>query len=303
MREFLVILLAIVAVAGFPKAFAQESVQPNFSGTWHFGSLTPLERPDELADQTHFKLSQATAFANNYDNKFRQDLGQSVGKEFVGTDLWFEHGCSVEPDLRTSLIVDPPDGKIPKLTALAQAREDAFWSRRKLFSGPEVLDVSERCITDGVPILTGVDSNYMSILQNDDVFLMVREFINTRRIVHFDRLEPPPKHIRFWNGATIAHWQSDVLYLTTSNFRRDHSHFGSGSKMALTESFELTGPDQIRYEFTIHDEDSFTASWTARAYIHRTDKRRYEFACHEGNYRSMQGILKGSRTLEANARK
>ena len=291
--------LCLFAVSSaFPSAYG-ESSKPDFSGTWHYGTLTPLERPDELGDKTHFTAEEAIEFARNFDANFRARVEQSVGEDkFVGADLWLDFGEAVEPDLRTSLITDPPNGKIPERTKQAQARREAFELRRSSFSGPEVLRTAERCIVGAVPIVRAPDNNYVSIVQTNDHLMMVREFAYSTRIVPLDSRPLPPGSIKLWNGASTGYWEDDVLVVVTKNFRDDNSPFGGGEHMVLTERFSLIGPDLISYEFVVDDPQSFSTPWVARSTLHRSDKRRYEYACHEGNLRSMQGILKGSRILE-----
>ena len=287
-------LLICCLMSGF--CHAREGV--DFSGTWHFGTMTPLERPEKYAEQSHFTEEQAREFVSGYDRAFREDLRRTEGDEFVGTDLWLDFGAGVEPDLRTSLIIEPSNGRLPARTQEAQRREDRALQRRKSYSDPEVLDISERCIADMVPILSGPDNNYLSILQNDKTLVVIREFLNSTRIVQFDDENAAPAHIQMWNGISKGHWEGNELVVKTSNFRVDSGMFGAGPNAVLTERFLLTTPDQIRYEFTIDDPAVFMDAWTARTYMHRSNKRRYEFACHEGNYLIMRGILLGTRIQE-----
>ena len=263
--------------------------------------MTPLERPVEFANQNHFTKEQAREFELGYDRAFRQSLQESDGDGFVGTDLWLDFGSGVSPDLRTSLVIDPTNGLLPAKTKAAKDSETSTWQKRKTFNGPEVLDVSERCISDIVPILSGQDNNYLSIAQTDDSILISLEFLNGVRIVRLKDAIPPPESIRFWLGYSVGTWEGSDLVVQTTNFRMDSSLFGAGSNAHLSERFHFENPDLIRYDFTISDQDTFTRSWTARSYFTRTSKKRYEFACHEGNYRTMKGILLGSRILEQEA--
>ncbi len=272
--------------------------EPDFSGTWHFGTLTPLERPARFKHQSHFSKDEASQFEAGYDKAFRDGLREASGGAFVGTDLWLDFGDRVQPDLRTSLIIDPADGRIPSRTAAAAHRETRNGARRETFSDPEVLDVSERCIADLVPIVSGQDNNYMSILQTPQSILFAREFLSTR-IVRLGDETDASADIRLWNGISRGKWEGAALVVVTTNFRDDAGLFGAGTGAVLHERFVLTAPDQILYEFTLTDPATFSRPWTARAYIHRATKKQYEFACHEGNYRTMQGILLGTRMQES----
>ncbi len=278
-----------------------DSPKPDFTGTWHYGTLTPLQRPDELADKTHFTPEEALEFASSFDASFRARAEKFVGKDkFVGADLWLDFGAAVEPDLRTSLLTQPPNGKIPERTERAQEKREVFGHRRSTFSDPEVLRIGERCISERVPIVRAPDNNYVSIVQTDDHFVMVREFTYSTRIVPLDHGPLHPTHMKMWNGASSGFWQDDVLVVITKNFREDNVPFDGTEQLVLTERFSVIGPDQISYEFTIDDPATFATPWVARSTLQRSDKRRYEYACHEGNY-ALGGILRGARLLEKEA--
>jgi hypothetical protein len=285
----------IVAAQGLPRTSWDT---PDFSGRWDYSSLTPLERPKGFEDRSHFTPEEARAFVDGFDRYIEDQHQQAAGDTFVGLDPWLEWGASVEPDLRTSRIVDPPDGRLPALTEGAAARARAAEIRYRTYSDPEVLWPSDRCVADIVPLLSGADSNYMRLVQTPTHLLLYKEYDHIVRILPISNAPRLPDDVRFWNGEARAHWEGEVLVVETTNLRAENSLEGSGPNMKLTERFSLSGPDQLRYEFTVDDPESFVASWTVLTYIHRTANRMYEFACHEGNS-SMIGTLRGSRLQEA----
>lgn len=156
-------------------------------------------------------------------------------------------------------------------------------------------------MADIVPLLSAADSNYVRLVQTPTHLLLYKEYDHIVRILPISDAPRLPESIRFWNGDARAHWEGEVLVVETRSFRAENSVEGSGPNMKLTERFSLSGPDQLRYEFTVDDPESFVTSWTVLTYIHRTENRMYEFACHEGNS-SMVGTLRGSRVQEALSR-
>ena len=263
---------------------AQAVDRPDLSGTWDVGSLTPLERPEAYADQAYFSKAQARAYVRDFDPLTK------------GVPPWMDHGTGLEPDLRTSLITYPENGKIPYSESF-RIRQQVREQKRKTYSDPEVLDLGERCIEDVVPMFPGPENNYISIVQTDDYVLVVREFMNSTRLI---RLTSPRRDlpIQSWTGISHGRWKDGRLVVETENFRPNSSLFGAGETARLTESFEMLSEDTIRYEFTIQDDSAFTLEWTAGFHFKRTSLKRYEFACHEGNFGTMRSILRGARLQE-----
>ena len=260
--------------------------KPDFSGTWDIGSLTPLERPAEFVDQKYFTPEQAQTFAQSYDPLTK------------GTVPWMDHGASVEPDLRTSLITLPEDGKLP-LSQIQRQQAAQHKERRAQYADFEILDIGERCIEDVVPMYPGPENNHISIVQTRDYVLVIREFMNSRRIFKFAEPDEPEQAIGLWMGISFARWDGARLVVTTRHFRDESELFGGGAGTELVESFELVEPDLIRYEYTLTDEEAFTEAWTARSHFRRSPLKRYEFACHEGNFGTMRSIFRGARMREA----
>lgn len=276
--------------------------KPDFGGFWDFGSLTPLERPEAFADKTHFTAEEARDFVANHNRYATEQTEEADGEEFVGLELWLEFGENVEADLRTSRVVYPPDGRIPEGTPTAQAKWNARDLERSQYAGPQALDVGERCISgENPPLFSGPSNNYLHIFQTPQHIAILTEYINDARIIPLDGRPHIPERVRQWKGDSRAVWEGDVLVVESSRFRNDYGIEGAGRNMRITERFSLTKQGTLRYEFTIDDPETFVSSWTVLTEMHRTDNVIYEYACHEANY-SMEGILRGARFIEANAK-
>lgn len=297
-----VILLTLAA----PAVLAAESWEPartswgapDLNGFWNYGSLTPLERPEAFADKSHFTPEEARAFVANFHQYTDEVFKGLEGDNFVGQDLWLEYGVRIEPDLRTSLIVDPPNGKLPDMTPAGEAKMAAIGEARMAYRGPEALNTAERCIVgESPPFLPAPDFNYMHLFQTPQHVAFLAEFINDARIVPLDGRPYLPADLRQWHGDARAHWEGESLIVESSRFRAERGFQSWGANTHLTERFTLIGPEEMRYEITVEDLETFVSSWTARTTLHRTDKVVFECACHEHNY-SMQAILRGARLQE-----
>ncbi len=298
-------LIALAFVA--PQGLAAEDWEPartpwgapDLNGFWDYGSMTPLERPEAFAGKSHFTPEEARQFVANFHQFTDEVFKELEGDSFVGQDLWLEYGVGIEPDLRTSLIVDPPNGKLPDMTPAGEAKMAAIGKVRMQYRGPEALNTNERCIVgETPPLLPAPDNNYMHLFQTTEHVAFLAEFINDARVVPLDGRPYIPADLRQWQGDARAHWEGDSLIVKSSHFRDTRAFQSWGANTHLTERFTLIGPDAMRYEITVEDPETFVSSWTARTTLHRTDKVVYEYACHEHNY-SMQGILGGARLKES----
>ena len=242
--------------------------------------------------------------------------------------FWWDWGDSLTEDLRTSLIVDPPNGRLPELTADAKAmRAIPLWEREPpvraivsiganaprgpRFDGPEWLGLSERCIVgfnSGPPMYPSAYNNNVRIIVTPDTVLLVNEMIHDARVVRLDDREHAPGSIRRVMGDSIGHWDGDTLVVETRNFTSKTPSFqpgaagtvGTGENKRLTERFTLRAPGRLLYEYTLDDPDTFTRPFTVAIPMRATDGPMYEYACHEGNY-AMGGVLRGARLQEAEA--
>jgi hypothetical protein len=206
------------------------------------------------------------------------------------------------PTLRTSLIIDPPDGRIPALTPDGQKRAAAHAEAQRLHpaDGPEDRPLTDRCIlwpVAGPPMIPGGYNNNYQIVQGPGYVMIVVEMIHDVRIIPTDGRPHLPSTIRQWMGDPRGHWEGDTLVVDTTNFTGKTTFRGSGENLHLVEHFTRTAPGQLMYEFTVNDPESFTKPWTAQIPMARAEGPLVEYACHEGNY-AMEGILRGARKQE-----
>ena len=299
-------VLLLTATLGFAQS--QEIPRtpwghPDLNGVWDYSSATPLQRPAELEGKTNFNEAEAKVFLSQAEQHLEAAIAVFDGEgNDVGVEAWIPTDAPLTDDLRTSLIVDPPDGKIPPLTAEAQARFDA--TGVVTFSppaGPEDRPAYERCIVGfgaGPPIegFFGYNS-LLQIFQSEETVSIMMEMVNDVRTIHLDDRPYLPQHVRQWKGNSRGFWDGDTLVVETRNFTDKTSFYGSGINMRVTERFTRINDTQIEYAYTVNDE-SFTAPWSARIPIRKVADTLFEYACHEVN-RSMESMLRGARLAEA----
>ena len=272
---------------------------PDLNGTWSYASLTPLQRPASMAD-SEFYTAEEAAERNLSVTLDQPDRPGNVGSYNA---LWFDRG-QVSADLRTSLIVDPPGGRLPVKPA-TQEQAAAQRDYRRAHPGDSWLDRSnwDRCITyHGVPpISTGYNNTYQ-ILQTADYVAIRVENIHDVRIIPLDGRQQLNDDIRLWNGDSRGYWDGDTLVVETANFSDQTVHrFPSSRNTKAVERFRVVSEDRIDYQFTIEDATVYTSPWTAVRPMPRLDDYViYEYACHEGNY-AMTNILTGERARERDA--
>jgi hypothetical protein len=292
---------------------------PNLQGTWFFGSRTPLQRRADLGTQKTFTEQEAREleasmqarqdrqFADLDPDRGAPEAGARIGQE--ADDSFLAHYQSpvlvkVNGEYRTSVIVDPPDGRLPR-------RDDFkdFAAKRRAAGlgdtdGPEGQPLSGRCLMFGaaVPSLTPMMMNpNLLIVQNQNYVMIMTEMINDARVIRLDD-EHFDNGIRKWMGDSVASWEGDTLVVHSRNFRPEQS---SARSIVMSEDFEvveryrLVGDDEILYSFTVYDNQAYTQPFTGERILSRNppEERIYEFACHEGNY-SLPGIMGGARRQE-----
>jgi hypothetical protein len=283
--------------------------QPDFEGVWSNSTLTPLERPAQFAGKPVLSEQEAADYVKQLlqqVNTDRRDGGAQVDVNRSYNEFWRDRGNNLVADRRTSLIVDPPDGKVPPLTPEAQKRVDdtRVWMRDHATDGPEGRSLAERCIswtTAGPPMLPGPYNNDLQILQTRDYVVISNEMIHDARLIPLDARPHIASGIRELMGDSRGHWEGDALVVDTTNFNGELAFRGSDANLHLTERFMRVSPGVIQYEFTIDDPTAFTRSWTARIPLNKTNGPVYEYACHEGNY-AMTDILAGARAAEKSAK-
>ncbi len=270
---------------------------PDLRGTWSYASLTPLQRPGAVADSEFFTPEQAQA-RDAAAHAERPHIPGNIGSYNAH---WFDKG-KVDPGRRTSLIYDPPTGKLPALTEAGQARVK---ERAERFAGRPASWINfkawMRCITyHGVPpISTGYNNTYQIFQTPDHVAILV-ENIHDVRIIPLDGRPQLDERIRQWNGDARGRWEGDTLVVETGNFSDKTEHrYPSSMHLRSVERFTRVGPDTIRNEFTVHDPTTYEKPWSAVRSMPRLHGYVvYEYACHEGNY-SIVNALSGARAEDA----
>ena len=311
-----VLLLATVPFAGQSQTAAKKGPaaqwtmprtgdgKPDLQGVWNSATITPLERPKQFGLKAVLTEQEAAEFEKQElesVNADRRDGGAvtDVGRAY--NEFWRDRG-RITPDRRTSLIVDPPDGRVPPLTPLGQklAQQRRDRNKGKEFDGPENRNLAERCISvrnAGPPMVpTNYNSNYQ-IVQAPGQVMILSEQIHDARVVATDGRPHLPEGIRQINGDSRGRWEGDTLVVETTNFTDRTAYQDSGEHLKLTERFTRTGPNSLTYEFTMDDPESFTKPWTARIPMTKVNEMIYEYACHEGNY-GLEGALAGARAQE-----
>jgi hypothetical protein len=294
------LLLTAAAPASLPR---MPDGHPDLQGYWDNSTLTPLERPADLADQEFFPPKAAAAYESLEQYLVRLEGRYGTGEASVtgeANGIW-RTPRHLGPDRRTSAIVDPPNGRVPPLTPFAKARADKAAIERKTHpaDNPEELSVIERCLLWGAdpPLFPTADNNYLQIVQTRSHVLIVHEMIHDARVIPMDGRPHLPAGIEEWKGDPRGRWDGDTLVVDTTNFTDKTRFQGSGTGLHVVERFTRTGLKTLRYDFTVEDPQSFARPFTGRLWMTRTDDRIFEYACHEGNY-SMAGILRGARANE-----
>jgi len=310
---------------------------PDLQGTYDLATLTPLERaegqPLVLTDSDAAKLEQQVA-----ERKFRAGLpsrgdrpappvggdGSTGAAGNVGgyNNFWIDNGTryvTVDGRKRMSLIIDPPDGRVPQLTPQArqraarparetsdqQSREDdpGFDPTPGAYDDPERRPLGERCLlgfgsTSGPPALPVLYNNLHQIVQTRDHVIILNEMVHDARIVRMGATHLPST-VRKWMGDSIGRWEGDTLVVDTTNFSDKTRFRGSTENLHVVERFTRVDARTLLYRFTIEDPATWTSPWTGEYTWPASDEKLYEYACHEANY-ALGGILRGARLKEAN---
>jgi len=285
--------------------------RPDLQGVWAFRTATPLERPAELAGKEFLTAAEAAEFEKR--SAVRNDRDRNVPEGNVGdyNQFWYDRGTQIAGTRRTSLIIDPPDGRIPALTPEAQKKSSALAEARRGLDmdaptpggwvhdlGPGGLRV--RCIlgfSSGPPMAPSAYNNNVQLFQTADHLVILTEMIHDARIVPLDGR--PHGNLRQWAGDSRGRWEGDTLIVDTVNFHAATLMTTAelSRNMHLVERFKRVDAETLLYEFTIEDPTTWTKPWTAQVPMRKSQQPIYEYACHEGNY-SMQNILAGARARE-----
>jgi hypothetical protein len=291
----------------------------DLQGVWDFSTITPLERPGDLRDKPVFTDEEAAAFEREENRRQNRDLidpkkggGQYLpGSVIPYNEVWYERGDKIIGSKRTSLIVDPPDGRIPPLTTAAQQKIDAQAAAareeqlgRVRADSWEERSLADRCILGfnaGPPMTPGAYNNHVQIVQTAGYVVLVTEMVHDVRIVQVDGRPHLPPRLRQYKGDSRGHWEGPTLVIDTTNFLRETSFRGSSADMHLVERLTRVDADTLVYEFRVEDPKTWTRPWAANVPMKKVAGPIYEYACHEGNY-AMRNILSGARAQERESR-
>ena len=321
--------------------------KPDLNGFYDVATMTPVERPNGITRLVLTPEEAAAMEKYEYERQVKNDApltadrpappvgGENVtpksyleflekfGGGVVGgyNNFWLAGGMTVirvDGQPRSSLVIDPPDGKIPAMKPEATRRNAAFAAGGAVspdanegaaagppgaFDGPELRPLAERCLlgfgsTSGPPTLPNYFYNNMKqIVQTKDQIMILNEMVHDARIIRMNA-EHLPSTIRRWMGDSVGKWEGDTLVVDTTNFTSKTQFRGSGENLHVVERFTRTGPRTILYRFTVEDPSTWDRAWTGEYPWNGTDEHLYEYACHEANY-SLGGMLRGARQKEA----
>jgi hypothetical protein len=281
--------------------------KPDMQGYWTNQTFTPLERPAQFKDKAYFTAEEAEAFAR----RALEDVKDVPRGEEVKSDadihyddgIWLLEHYEKGAMLRTSIITDPADGRIPALNAEGQKRAQERAAVRKgvgPFDSAQARGLSERCIYwahEGPPILpTGYNSN-LQIVQAPGTFVIQPEMMPVARVVPLDARPKIGSALRAYRGDSRGHWEGDTMVIETTNYSEKTAWRGSSPNLKVIERLTMTSPKTIRYQFTVEDTSTWTRPWSGEYEMTRIDGPLFEYACHEGNYQ-LPSILKGARRVE-----
>lgn len=289
--------------------------QFDLQGIWDFSTITPLERPAALGDKDVFTNEEAAAFEQAENQRQNRDLidpkkggvNYPPGGVVPYNEFWYERGNTVIETRRTSLIVDPPDGRLPPFTPEAQKRVDAQADAsredqlgRARADSWEDRPLQERCIVglnEGPPMTPGAYNNHVQIFQTAGYVALLTEMIHSARMVPLNGRPHLPSDLRQWRGDSRGRWEGRTLVIETANFRGQTNVRGSSANMQLVERLTRVDAGTLLYEFTVTDPTTWTRPWTAVIPMRRAEGQMYEYACHEDNY-GLRGVLSGARAQE-----
>jgi hypothetical protein len=287
--------------------------QPDLQGVWDYRTITPMERPVSLGTKEFFTEEEAAKFEQEENRRQNRDL---IDPEVGGlmyppggvvpyNEFWYDRGNKVVGTRRTSLIVDPPNGRLPEMTPEGKKRAElrAADQRDTQLGHPhadswEDRPLQERCLVglnSGPPMTPGAYNNNFQLFQTPQYVVILNEMVHDARIIPLDGR--PHGHLRQWKGDSRGHFEGDTLVVDTINFKRETSLPNSGANTHLIERFTRTSADTLSYQFTVEDPTVWTRAWTAIVSMRKSDDPIYEYACHEGNY-AMASILAGARAAE-----
>jgi hypothetical protein len=277
-------------------------------GTWNSGTATPLERPAALEDKAFFTPEEAAAFERQSAQR-NEEPAAGAPRTGTGTynNFYREWGTRVVKTRRTSIVIDPQDGRIPPLTPAADEFRKKRLDAMRRAENPEDLGLQDQCVsflTAGPPLLPySYNSNYQIVVAKD-VVLIFAEMIHDARIVHMDNRPHPPRSVALPLGHSTGRWDGNTLIVDTTNFKSGNGYYGDAGgnfgwdeNLHIVERFSLFDADTLLYQFEIDDSTAFTRPWKGELTMDRTTELIYEYACHEANY-SLENMMRGYRAAE-----
>tara|TARA_E500000081_G_scaffold89130_2_gene90145 strand:+ start:851 stop:1876 length:1026 start_codon:yes stop_codon:yes gene_type:complete len=286
----------------FPR---NEFGQPDFQGFYTFRTITPLQRPRELEHMEVLTLEQAKEWEAYENRRQNRDLIiDSVGGAgyppgvISYNEFWYERGSETIADRRTSLIYDPPNGRVPPLNDAGRERRAAYQQMVFESAGPEGRTTVDRCITGfvgGPPMIPGSYNNNMQLVQTANHVMILNEMVHTARIIPYaDEFDIKQGK---WEGNSIARWEDDTLVIETKGWHHSYNLRGMSDQAHVIERFSRADDNSLTYDFTVTDPKSWDEAWSARVPLRASADPVYEYACHEGNH-GLMGILAGWRRYE-----
>jgi hypothetical protein len=284
--------------------------KPDLQGIWSNASIIPLERPKELEGKQLLSPEEMAAYEAKVFARSTRERPVAPGQVGTYNDFWWDADSKRAPNLRTSIIVDPPDGKIPALTPEAQKRVEAdrAYAREHPADGPEDRPLMERCLlfpTTGPPMLPSFWENHVfgalttnyEIVQTPEYVVIFVELNHDTRIIPLDGRPHLSPNVAQWLGDSRGHWEGDTLVVDTTNFTHKTKFRGADGNLHMTERFTRTASDILLYQFTMDDPTAFIKPWQGEVPMIASQGPLFEHACHEGNY-GLTGILGGARADE-----
>jgi hypothetical protein len=283
---------------------------PDLQGTWDYRTITPLERPVNMGDRQFLTDAEATQLEARAAKRLDEPPDADVPANTIHAPYWTDPGRRVQGDKRTSLIIDPPDGRLPALTPegqlrLARGGRGGTGGREGgKADGPEDRSSLERCITQGLPTsnLPTLYNNNVGIYQAPGYVALVHEMVHEVRIVPLDGRAALSPSIRQWEGSSRGHWDGDTLVVETTNFSDKTSYRGSSPAMRITERYTRLDDKTVGVEITVDDPATWSKPWTAALTMRPSEGPIYEYACHEANL-GLKDILEVARDEDAKAEK
>jgi hypothetical protein len=295
--------------------------RPDLQGVWANNTVTPLQRPkqwDGKSTLTETEIAELQKFArqiteNDGDAQFGDGFILAVLNQIAKPNSYdpgtgnYNQFWVVERDWhdrRTSLIIDPADGKLPALTPEGQKRRAAEQEQRRAhaFEDPEVFPLGERCVNFGVPRIQAGYNSYLQVVQTPEYVMIMNEMAHDARVIPIDGRPHLDPRVRVWNGDSRGHWDGDTLVVDTTNFSPKSDFMGSHDGLHLTERLTRVSAEILNYEFTVNDPTMWTKPWTAMIPLKHKNELIYEYACHEGN-QAIPNMLAGHRYEEREASK